>query len=204
MARLSPLPPPRTMTVSAPPGVLDLSRIEKEADLAAALARLRDLTLDEARLLYRKLHRRTAPPSFGADLLVRACAYRMQETLRGGLSDEVRGLLDRMARAKAPPPRWIRPGSTLVRSWRGQTYEVTVTAVGFAWNGTTYTSLSELARTITGTSWNGPRFFGLRGPGKDGVAERTTTSRPRGRPRKMDAPTKVTSAASHAGEAHHG
>ena len=56
----------------------------------------------------------------------------------------------------------LRPGCVLVREHEGILHEVTVTADGFAWNGRCFGSLSEVARAITGTNWNGPRFFGLR------------------------------------------
>ena len=56
----------------------------------------------------------------------------------------------------------IRPGTLLVREWEGVPHRVMVMAEGFAWNGSTYPSLSKVARAITGTRWNGPRFFGLR------------------------------------------
>ena len=52
----------------------------------------------------------------------------------------------------------------LVREHDGALHQVTVVPDGFAWNGTTYDSLSAVARAITGTNWNGPRFFGLRAP----------------------------------------
>ena len=50
----------------------------------------------------------------------------------------------------------------LIREWNGQTHRVTVAERGFAWEGATYDSLSKIAHAITGTNWNGPRFFGLR------------------------------------------
>ena len=50
----------------------------------------------------------------------------------------------------------------LVREWQGVTHHVMALEHGFAWNGVTYRSLSEIARAITGTRWNGPRFFGLK------------------------------------------
>ena len=56
----------------------------------------------------------------------------------------------------------VRSGATLVRTWRGKDYAVTVVGGGFVFEGTTYASLSEIARKITGTRWNGPSFFGLR------------------------------------------
>jgi hypothetical protein len=56
----------------------------------------------------------------------------------------------------------VRSGATLVRNWRGRDYAVTVVDREFVFEGTTYASLSEIARKITGTRWNGPSFFGLR------------------------------------------
>ena len=76
--------------------------------------------------------------------------------------------LDRLAKAgsdrSAPLPQAssVRPGTLLVRDWDGVLHRVTTLDDGFAWNGTSYRSLSEVARAITGTRWNGPRFFGLR------------------------------------------
>jgi hypothetical protein len=56
----------------------------------------------------------------------------------------------------------LRPGTILMREWNAQAYRVMVVDAGFAWNGKTYDSLSQVAFAITGTNWNGPRFFGLR------------------------------------------
>jgi DUF2924 family protein len=56
----------------------------------------------------------------------------------------------------------LTPGTVLVREWDRQSHRVMVLADGFAWNGQTYESLSKIAFAITGTRWNGPRFFGLR------------------------------------------
>jgi DUF2924 family protein len=56
----------------------------------------------------------------------------------------------------------LAPGTVLVREWDRQSQRVMVMADGFAWNGQTYDSLSKVAFAITGTNWNGPRFFGLR------------------------------------------
>jgi hypothetical protein len=55
-------------------------------------------------------------------------------------------------------PRRIKPGSVLVREWKGKSHRVMVLAEGFAYAGETYTNLSEIAVLITGTRWNGPRF----------------------------------------------
>src|SRR5262249_7796294 len=56
----------------------------------------------------------------------------------------------------------LRPGTVLMRAWKGCSHRVKVVDEGFAWNGKTYDSLSKIACAITGTKWNGPRFFGLR------------------------------------------
>lgn len=59
----------------------------------------------------------------------------------------------------------LEPGSILTRVFKGTKYQVEVLATGFRYDGTTYRSLSAVARAITGTNWNGRLFFGL---GKDG------------------------------------
>ena len=195
------------------PSPLDPRRILTEADLETALASLPRLSSDEVRAAYRKLYRRSPPAAFSRDLLIRAVAYRLQEQVRGGLTPETKLLLDRLARGKAQAARWIKPGSTIVRSWGGQTHQVVVTPEGFLWNGSVHASLSEIARLITGTRWNGPRFFGLRpSPGRKGkaagsggevsdtAADPAPSPRRRGRPRK--APT--CSAQRESAEAHHG
>src|ERR671911_2075307 len=160
-------------------------------------APLPGLSTEAVQTAYRKLYRRSAPGAFSRDLLIRAVAYKLQEQVRGGLSPETKLLLDRLARGKAQSARWIKPGSTIVRSWGGQTHQVVVTPEGFLWNGSVHASLSEIARLITGTRWNGPRFFGLRpSPARQGKAagsgeevsatavDPTPSPRRRGRPRK--------------------
>ena len=81
-------------------------------------------------------------------------------------------LLDQLVKAAAAKPdarlelpRRIKPGSELVRTWNRRTYRVRVLEKGFAYDGKTFASLSEIATSITGTKWNGPRFFGLRSAG---------------------------------------
>ena len=66
--------------------------------------------------------------------------------------------------------RDLSPGTVLSREWGGQHHRVMVLDGGFAWQGRTYRSLSEIAKAITGTKWNGPRFFGLRDEKRTGAA----------------------------------
>jgi len=82
----------------------------------------------------------------------------LQAELFGGLDAETKVLLcgSSMPRAKAPP------GSRLTREYRGVLHHVDVDEHGFSYHGQHYDSLSAIARQITGTRWNGPRFFGLR------------------------------------------
>ena len=61
----------------------------------------------------------------------------------------------------------MRPGAVLVRDWDGKSHRVTVLASGFEYDARPYDSLSQIARIITGTRWNGPRFFGLRSERKE-------------------------------------
>ena len=68
----------------------------------------------------------------------------------------------RLTEALCQRRRELAPGTVLLREWNSQTHRVTVLNEGFAWQGETYDSLSQIAQAITGTKWNGPRFFGLR------------------------------------------
>jgi hypothetical protein len=132
---------------------------------------------------------RTAPPkAFGPDLLRRSIAYRLKEQTYGGLPNETKRLLDKLVQAylKNPTgrielPRRIKQGSVLVRTWNNKVYQVMVQDNGFAYEGKTFSSLSEIAFQITGTKWNGPRFFGLRPKAKEADAGSEASKRARQR-----------------------
>jgi Protein of unknown function (DUF2924) len=159
-----------------------------------AIERLAALDGEALRIEWRNLFGKRAPKTLPKSLLVRALAYRLQalefgdldpHTLRvleayaakaaGGWSGRVR--VDRLHRTKqASSFPGVKPGSVLVREWAGELHRVMALDVGFAWNGATYRSLSEVARAITGTRWSGPRFFGLsRGTEAENVASVSTT-----------------------------
>ena len=98
-------------------------------------------------------------------------AYRLQADRLGDLDSESQRLLDHSGSPKKAGQSAVdlvrriadvRPGTVLGREWNGRMQRVAVRADGFAWNGKTYPSLSQAAFAITGTRWNGPRFFGLR------------------------------------------
>jgi hypothetical protein len=135
----------------------------------AELDRLPTTPIADLRKRYRELLRTEPPKAFGPDLLRRSIAHRIQEKAYGGLPSSTRRLLDQLVKAAmAKPngrlelPRRIKPGSELARTWKGKSYRVVVMADGFAYDGKRFASLSEIATEITGTKWNGPRFFGLR------------------------------------------
>jgi Protein of unknown function (DUF2924) len=103
------------------------------------------------------------PPKIrSTELLARLLAWRIQADAFGGLDATSMRLLKR----QATPQGLLDPGTKLFREWRGRCHEVQVLEQGFGYAGHEYRSLSEVARVITGTRWNGPRFFGLRHGGR--------------------------------------
>jgi len=146
-------------------------KISDQVTLANEIAQLRGLDLSTLRSRWRVVFRKDAPPHLPRHLLMRVVAYRLQADRLGNLDAESQRLLDsstspqqvsvRVTEARRRQIR-LRPGTVLAREWKGQMQRVKVLADGFAWNGTTYSSLSRIACVITGTRWNGPKFFGLR------------------------------------------
>ncbi|MDB5651142.1 MAG: putative bacteriophage-related protein [Hyphomicrobiales bacterium] len=135
------------------------------------IGQLRGLDLESLRARWRTLTGRRVAAHVPKSLLLRMLAYRMQANLFGDLDAATIRFLDRVATDRSlqgtgslpqPDSDRVRAGALLVREWEGVSHRVTALAEGYAWNGTTYRSLSEVARAITGTRWNGPRFFGLR------------------------------------------
>ena len=137
----------------------DREAIEAESD------RLRSLGLDELRALWRTTLRSSPPPAFTKDIMARFICWHIQVQALGGLDRDTAKLLDSLARGNKPGadgPRRLKPGTVLVREYRGERHTVTIVPGGYLWREATYASLSIIARAITGTAWNGPRFFGLR------------------------------------------
>jgi hypothetical protein len=137
------------------------------SELEDEIARLRDLDLSALRARWQSVFRRKAPVHLPRHLLYRMIAYRLQAECLGDLDRDTQRFLDKVAAgtelsAPGHRRRALQPGTVLVREWEGQSQRVTVLENGFAWNGTTYRSLTEVAFAITGTRWSGPRFFGLR------------------------------------------
>ncbi len=128
------------------------------------LTGLAAMSLAELRAAWRKLYRSDAPQS-SADLLARALAWASEARTHGGLDPAVvRELEQRHAmldRGGTGEPR-LKSGTRLVRDWGGRRYVVLVEADAYVFEDRRYASLSQIAETITGTHWSGPRFFGLK------------------------------------------
>ena len=136
-----------------------------EREIIAEVEKLRTLGKDDLRARWSTLFGKTPPPALTKDLLGRMIAWRVQEKFYGGHDKATLKLLDGLARGKVAKPATelkLRPGTVLMRECGGVRYTVTVTANGFVWQDRSYPSLSAVARAITGASWNGRRFFGLR------------------------------------------
>jgi hypothetical protein len=136
----------------------------KKADrITAEVRALEALDLHGLRDQWRR--RYGDPPKMRSrELLARLLAWRIQADAFGGLDATTIRLLKS---EKLPAPRSaLAPGTRLTRDWQGRRHDVDVLEQGFRYNGADYRSLSEVARVITGTRWNGLRFFGLRDTAK--------------------------------------
>lgn len=165
-----------------------------EGEVARELAGLAELDREALRRRWRRLTGRPAPEHISKQLLIRLIAYRIQADAFGDLDGQSIKLLRRIAEQRATGKagtgvptleslnvssrgtKSLAPGTVIGREHGGTMHHVTVLADGFAWNGATYRSLSEVAFAITGTRWNGPRFFGLRTSGKEGAGSQNDGS----------------------------
>ncbi|HYM31291.1 MAG TPA: DUF2924 domain-containing protein [Candidatus Cybelea sp.] len=133
------------------------------------IAALEALPSADLRSRWRQVFGQAPPHKASREILLLGLAYRLQEKASGGLTASTRQRLERLARTIRKDPDSalgnvvsIKPGTRLLRQWRGEQHEVTVLDDGFIWKGKRHASLSAIARTITGTRWNGWTFFGLK------------------------------------------
>ena len=109
----------------------------------------------------------TPARSIRAELMIPILAFRIQEKAYGGLNAGTTGRLREITGSLAPKSRnhgearrRFKPGTRLVREWKGKIHEVILTDDGYEHQGKKYKSLSPIACAITGTHWSGPAFFG--------------------------------------------
>ena len=151
-----------------------VARGPTKVSLEEEIAHLRGLKLKGLRARWLSVTGQEAPPHLSRHLLFAIVAYRIQAEALGDLDAETLRLLKKIGSARSGTEvvpltgaydqrrQELLPGTILTREWNGQTHRVMVVKEGFAWEDRTYDSLSKIAYAITGTKWNGPRFFGLR------------------------------------------
>ena len=142
--------------------------------LDSELAALSTLSAQELQMKWQTLRCGEPMAPASRDLLIREIAYKMQERAHGGLAPAVKRRLRALAEefeadaatslVSAP---LLKPGTRLLREWKGKTHTVIVLDDDFEYDGERYQSLTKIARRITGAHWSGPRFFGLRRAGHE-------------------------------------
>lgn len=130
---------------------------------------LEALEIDALRAGWRQIFKSSPPKSARREFLVRILAHAAQEQVYRALSKSCDKALREFELQRcltdsppAAPEAKLLPGARLIRQWGGTPHEVVVMNRGYAYRGSTYASLSEIARHITGARWSGPRFFGLK------------------------------------------
>jgi hypothetical protein len=144
--------------------------VDPAAVVAAEIERVCSLSGHALRRRWQALFGRPVPQHLTADLLRRMIANRIQEEALGTLGRASLKLLDGLAGRTSRPERNLKIGTVLVRDYRGRRHTVTVERDGYVWEGQRYSSLSAIARAITGTAWSGPRFFALNSAAERDVA----------------------------------
>jgi hypothetical protein len=142
-----------------------LQRFVDPAAVAAEIEHVRSLSGYALRRRWQSVFGRSTPQQLTADLLRRMIAARIQEEAFGTLDRATLKLLDGLTRRKGArrAERNLKIGTVLVRDYQGRRHTVTVESKGYVWEGQpySYSSLSAIARAITGTAWSGSRFFAL-------------------------------------------
>jgi len=158
-------------------------RASTKTSIYGEIVHLRGLDLKGLRSRWQSVFQKLPPDHLPRHLLFAIIAYRVQADRLGDLDHETKQVLDRTDAKDSGTTMSTRlvsfdqkrieltPGTVLVREWDRHSHRVMVMADGFAWNGQTYDSLSKVAFAITGTKWNGPRFFGMRDKENRPVAE---------------------------------
>jgi hypothetical protein len=140
-------------------------RSTDRAQIEAEIDQIRSLGLDALRKRWTIMFGGAPPAGLTKDIIARMIANRIQEEAYGGHGREIVRILDGLSRGEKGNVELnlrLKPGTVLVREYSGERHTVTIVPDGYVWRRTTYASLSAIARAITGTTWSGPRFFGVR------------------------------------------
>lgn len=148
-----------------------------KVELETQLNQLPAMKTGDLRQLWGKLFGNPPHSKLRRELLIPLIAYRLQETVLGGIKPSLlrrlQGISSELGTGKGPAASSSsgpRQGTRLVRQWQGKLHEIVVHDGGFLYEGKKFRSLSEIARTITGTRWSGPAFFGLKKRGRKAAA----------------------------------
>jgi len=149
-------------------GEIDLSGDPASKNTIARLQTLDVMARGDLQAEWRRLYRIDPPVRMSRELLMLGIGWKIQERVHGGFSKATKRRLADLIKALEHDGDvshsrvfHFRPGSRLVREWRGQSHTVIVREDGFEWKGQIWRSLSRIAREITGAHWSGPRFFGM-------------------------------------------
>ena len=144
-------------------------RSDRKSTLEAEVARLDGLGLSDLRRRWSELLG-PVPRQHTASMLRRRLAYELQARTHGDLAADTRRRLRRLHKAFTDDPNYtplpnlgLSPGTVLTREWQNAMHKVAVIDEGFEYRGERFSSLSEVAKRITGTRWSGPAFFGVKG-----------------------------------------
>ncbi len=126
-----------------------------------------DLNLEELRIKWSQFWGKKPHGTMGRSMMIESIKFKKWEQKTGGLNVQQETRLDNLIKIYKCTPDYfdknknLKPGSRLVRTWKGKKYCVTIKLNGYEYEGNTYSSLSKIANTITGSRWNGWLFFGL-------------------------------------------
>ena len=144
-------------------------RVRLDSEVEKQITALGEFDLAGVRWAWREAHGRDAPQGLNRDFLMRCLAHRLQVRAHGDLDRKSKRVLDRVAggdlsviAASVGPGMNLKPGTVLVREYKGELHHATVLAKGYAWHDQIYPTLSAVARAITRCNWNGYVFFGLK------------------------------------------
>jgi hypothetical protein len=129
--------------------------------------KLQKLSTADLRDLWRGLWKLDPPDRMGRTMMMKSIEYKQREQDGAGLTAEQKTQLDKLVKQYQRDPkafdqgRILKAGTKLVRHYSGQKHIVTVLKDGFEYQEQQWSSLSKIAAEITGTAWNGWRFFGI-------------------------------------------
>ena len=137
--------------------------IQRKMNVRTELARLQTMELDELKNYWREVYGKEAPDC-GKVFLRKQLSFRVQELQYGGISETAQAVLVEAGNLPKLKPNsgGVLPGTRFERDWKGEIHVVIATATGFEYKNQKFRSLFGVAFAITGTQWNGKKFFGVK------------------------------------------